>query len=119
MQRNPSSLAEPKRDQLTVERERAVLVGVGLPNRPLEDYPEPLAELKGLATTAGALAIGSVTQRRQTPDVSTYIGRGKVEEVGTLAKANDADVVIFDNELLPAQVRTIEQRTNTKVVDRT
>jgi GTP-binding protein HflX len=112
-------LAEPKRDQLTVERERAVLVGVGLPDRPLDDYPEPLAELKGLATTAGALAIGAVTQKRQSPDVSTYIGRGKVEEVGTIAKANDADVVIFDNELLPAQVRSIEQRTNTKVVDRT
>jgi GTPase len=112
-------LVDIRREQLTVERERAVLVGVGLPDRPLEDYPEPLAELKGLATTAGALTIGSVTQRRQTPDVATYIGRGKVEEVGEISKANDADVVIFDNELQPAQVRAIEQRTNTKVIDRT
>jgi GTPase len=117
--RNQTRLPDPKRDQLTVEREKAVLVGVGLPNRPLEDYPEALSELKGLATTAGALPIGAVTQRRQTPDVSTYIGRGKVEEVGEIAKANEADVVIFDNELQPAQVRAIEQRTNTKVVDRT
>jgi len=112
-------LVDIKREQLTVERERAVLVGVGLPARPLEDYPEPLAELRGLATTAGAMTIGAVTQRRQTPDVATYIGRGKVDEVGSIAKSNEADVVIFDNELQPAQVRAIEQRTNTKVVDRT
>lgn len=107
------------REQLTVRRESAVLAGVSLPERPADDFPEPLAELRGLAQTAGARVMGNVTQRRQKPDQATYIGKGKLEEVDTLAKAHDADVIIFDNELEPAQLRNIEKRTDTKVVDRT
>jgi GTP-binding protein HflX len=112
-------LNEIKRQELSVDRETAVLAGVGLPDRPLDDFPETLAELRGLVATAGAKVIGSVTQHRQAPDHSTYIGKGKIDELGAMAKANDASVIVFDNELQPAQVRAIEKSTNVKVVDRT
>lgn len=112
-------LVEPRRDELTVRQERAVLVGVGLPERPLEQYPGPLAELRGLAKTAGAVVMADVVQNRQKPDLSTYIGRGKLQELEQVVKATDANVVIFDNELLPSQVKNIEQVTNAKVIDRT
>jgi GTP-binding protein HflX len=112
-------LNEPKRDELTVRSEGAVLVGVDLPDRPIDYFPEPLAELRGLAKTAGARILGNVVQRRQKPDQTTYLGKGKVEELEGVAKANDADVIIFDNELEPAQLKNLENRTNTKVVDRT
>lgn len=110
---------EPRRDELTVQAEGAVLVGVGLPERPLDDFPEPLAELRGLAKTAGATILGNITQRRQKPDQATYLGKGKVEELGDTVRANQADVIIFDNELEPAQLKQLEQRTECKVVDRT
>lgn len=112
-------MGEPKRDELTVRQERAVLVGVGLPDRPLEDYPSPLSELRGLAKTAGAEVVGDVTQNRQKPDSATYIGKGKLQELADVVAATDANVVIFDNELLPSQVKNIEEVTKAKVVDRT
>src|SRR5690606_9551704 len=110
---------EPRRDELTVCQERAVLVGVGLPGRPLDDFPSPLSELQGLAKTAGAEVVGDVTQNRQKPDPATYIGKGKLQELADVVAATDANVVIFDNELLPSQVKNIEEVTKAKVVDRT
>lgn len=112
-------MVELKREELTVRQEGAVLAGVSLPDRPLDNFPEPLAELRGLATTAGARVLGNITQNRQRPDQTTYLGKGKVEELTEMAEAHSADVIIFDNELEPAQLRNLEKRTNTKVVDRT
>lgn len=112
-------MAEIKRSDLTVERENAVLVGVTLKNRPFQDVPEPLAELQGLVNTAGARVLGKVLQRRETPDQATYVGKGKVEELSDLAHRENADVIVFDNELQPAQIKNLEKRTDTKVVDRT
>jgi len=80
---------------------------------------DPLEELRGLATTAGARVAGSLTQRRDKPDIATYLGKGKVEELTELVAAKDADVVIFDNDLTPAQTRNLERAVNTKVLDRT
>jgi GTP-binding protein HflX len=74
--------------------------------------------LHGLATTAGATVVGSLLQRRQQIHHSTYVGKGKVDELAELVKATDADVVIFDNELTPAQVRNLETATTVKVLDR-
>jgi len=79
----------------------------------------PLEELEGLATTAGARVVGSLTQRREAPDVTTYLGRGKVEELERLSAAADADVVVFDNDLSPAQARNLEKVIGLKVLDRT
>ncbi len=101
----------------SVVSEAAVLVGVVLPENRL--LGEPLDELEGLATTAGARVVGSLTQRREVPDKTTYLGKGKVDELRVLGEASDADVVIFDNDLSPAQTRNLEKATNLKVLDRT
>jgi GTP-binding protein HflX len=83
------------------------------------DPLDPFSELYGLATTAGAFVIGSLIQKRQRPDAGSYLGHGKVEELKTLVGECKADVVIFDNELSPGQIRNLELATDVKVLDRT
>jgi GTP-binding protein HflX len=114
-----AELTKTPRERLTVRREGAVLVGVALKDQPIGDYPEPLAELRGLASTAGARIVDRLLQKRDKPDQSTYVGLGKVNEICESVRTHEADVVIFDNELAPAQVRNLEKRVETKVVDRT
>jgi GTP-binding protein HflX len=104
----------------SVESEAAILVGVLLPDHPaLAHDGDPLDELSGLAETAGATVVGRMLQRRQSLNAATYVGRGKVEELKQLVAASDADVVIFDNDLSPAQLRNLEQEVGVKVLDRT
>jgi GTP-binding protein HflX len=105
------------RQELTVRRERAILVSVELPQRPWLGN-DPLEELRGLAETAGAVVLASVTQRRDRIVPSTYVGKGKVQELAQLVQATDADVVIFDNDLTPAQTRNLEEAIGVKVLDR-
>jgi GTP-binding protein HflX len=105
------------RDDLTVHRERAFLVSVTLPERPAIGS-EPLDELSGLATTAGAIVVGGFVQHRRDIIPATYIGKGKLLELQEQVQAHDADVVIFDNDLSPGQVRNLEKATNVKVIDR-
>ncbi|MBV9123786.1 MAG: GTPase HflX [Planctomycetes bacterium] len=105
------------RDDLTVHQERAFLVSVALPDRPWTSK-EPLEELQGLATTAGATVVGSFLQRRHEVNPATYIGKGKVVELQEQVQQTDADVVIFDNDLSPGQVRNLEKATSVKVLDR-
>jgi GTP-binding protein HflX len=105
------------RDELSVHLERAFLVSVALPHRPWTG-DDPLEELRGLATTAGATVVGSLMQKRQRIIPGSYIGKGKVEELTQQVQASDADVVIFDNDLSPAQVRNLEKATDIKVLDR-
>ena len=93
----------PKRTS-SVQSERAVLVGVLLETPVNPDHP--LDEIGGLAETAGAQVVAELTQRRDRPDQTTYLGKGKVDELAMLVEHNDADVVIFDNVL------------KTKVLDR-
>jgi GTP-binding protein HflX len=100
----------------SVQSERALLVGVLL--RPPVDPEHPLDELAGLAETAGANVVGELTQRRESPDQTTYLGKGKVAELAALAAHRDADVVIFDNDLSPAQTRNLERELKLKVLDR-
>jgi GTP-binding protein HflX len=104
-------LAELKRTQLTINQERAVLVGVFLPGSNA-DPRDPLGELGSLAKTAGARVVGQVIQRRQRPDSSTYIGSGKAIEIAQIAMKEEADVVIFDNDLSPAQIGALERIIN-------
>jgi GTP-binding protein HflX len=108
---------ETTRDELSVHLERALLVSVSLPGRPWVSG-DPLEELRGLATTAGAMVVGGLLQKRQRVIPGTYIGKGKVEELQQQVEAHEADVVIFDNDLSPAQVRNLEKATNVKVLDR-
>ena len=101
----------------SVVSESAVLVGVRLPDH--NGRWDDLDELAGLTEAAGAHVVGRLSQRREQPHPANYIGRGKIEELDQLVKAEDADVIIFDNDLSPAQGRNLEKATGTKVIDRT
>ena len=100
----------------SVDSERAVLAG--LLDRDAAEIEHPLRELAGLAETAGANVLAEITQRRETPDQTTYLGRGKVAELKMLVEQHEADVVIFDNDLSPAQTRNLEKASGVKVLDR-
>ena len=102
----------------SVDSESAILVGVQLADSP-KLSEEPLEELAGLVESAGAEIVGRLTQRRESPDIATYVGKGKLEQLEQMVKASDADVIVFDNDLSPAQVRNLEQATKAKVLDRT
>lgn len=78
-----------------------------------------LEELARLAESAGASVAGVVVQRRARPDPATFVGRGKVETIRALARETGADMIIFDEELLPAQLRNLERQLDIKVLDRT
>ena len=82
------------------------------------DWGDPLGELRSLAKTAGATVVDQIVQRRDRIDPAFYVGSGKAEEIARRAEANDADVIIFDNDLSPAQIREIEETTRRKVIDR-
>jgi GTP-binding protein HflX len=75
--------------------------------------------LAGLVRTAGADVVGRLTQRRAAPDVATFLGKGKLEQLQLMVRATDADAVIFDNNLSPAQTRNLERDLGVKVLDRT
>ncbi len=109
-------MLESSRKQ-AVEREVAVLVRVILDGDIAWD--DPLDELTGLAETAGAWVSSGLIQRREHPHVTTYLGPGKVEELRRLVEFHAADVVIFDNDLSPAQTRNLEKELGVKVIDRT
>ena len=100
-----------------VRSEKAVLVGVLLPNRTFRE--DPLEELAGLARTVGARVEEQLVQRREVPDRATYLGKGKLEALKLLVEQSGADVVLFDNDLSPAQTRNLEKTLRVKVIDRT
>jgi GTPase len=101
-----------------VVKQRALLVGTGTGSHTLDDAEASLAELAQLADTAGADPVESVLQRRNAPDPATYIGAGKADELRGMADALDIDVVVFDDELTPAQQRNLEKKFARDVVDR-
>ena len=100
-----------------VNEEVAILVRVLLPDSRVD--LDPLKELQGLAETAGALVVSGMVQNRPRPDTTTYMGKGKVGELKELAEFHAADVIIFDNDLSPAQTRNLEVEIGVKVIDRT
>ena len=110
-------MAEPKREELRVQARRAILASVISPDNPC-DKENALDELTGLVTTAGVNVVGTLVQTRRNPHPSTCFGSGKVEELSQLIKSRDAEMVIFDNNLSPAQGRNLEKETDTVIVDR-
>ncbi|MGH3424138.1 MAG: GTPase HflX [Nocardioidaceae bacterium] len=98
--------------------ERVVLAGVWADGS-VQDAKNALTELKLLAETAGSQVLDGMLQRRRHPDPATYIGRGKVAELREVVEATGADTVICDGELSPGQLRNLEDRIKTKVIDRT
>ena len=79
---------------------------------------DPLAELASLAKAAGAIVVGSLTQKTRKIAPSTCIGSGKVQELSELVDAYEADLVIFDNDLTPAQIRELEKHVKRRILDR-
>jgi GTPase len=109
---------ETGRDAESVRSEKTILVSVALPDRPWLSASDPWDEIRGLAESAGATVVGEVCQKRHDIEPGTYIGRGKLRELKSVAEGSDADVIIFDNDLSPAQVRNLEKSTDLKVIDR-
>jgi len=99
--------------------EQAVLVAIAPPERTRAQVEAGLDELELLLDTAGGSTVGRVVQRRHRPDVATFIGRGKIDELADLCAELGADAAIFDDELTPAQQRNLEERLGVKVLDRT
>jgi GTP-binding protein HflX len=102
-----------------VKAERAALVGLITGPVRRTEAERSLDELAGLATTAGARVVLRVLQERDRPDAATFLGSGKVASLGVACDETDVDLIVFDNELTPAQLRQIESRLAPKVVDRT
>ena len=103
---------------LKVTQQTAILVGTGFGMATTEDAEASLEALARLADPAGAEPVAIELQRRVTPDPRLYVGKGKAAEIRELAEALDVDVVIFDDELSPAQQRNLEQLFERDVVDR-
>lgn len=100
-------------------RERIVLVGVTLGGHTDDETEDGLDELSLLIDTAGADEVARVTQRRDTPDTTFYIGKGKAEELREVCLALDADTVVFDNELTAGQQYNLERLLGRTALDRT
>ena len=100
-------------------REQIILVGVLFPGLTAEEVDEELDELAQLVDSAGADVVGRVVQRRDAPDPATFVGRGKAEEIAALSRSLDADTVVFDDELTPAQHRNLEKLFGRTAIDRT
>ena len=100
-------------------REKIVLVGVSLPGSTMEATEAALDELTALVDTAGADAVARVVQRREAPDPATFIGKGKATEVRSESDLHDADTVVFDDELSPAQQANLDKLLGRTAIDRT
>jgi GTP-binding protein HflX len=107
------------RSNATGPRERAALVGLFTGSTRQFDPEHSLDELAGLADAAGATVVLRVLQKNPKPDPATFLGSGKVTTLATSVAAAHVDVVIFDNELSPAQLRNLENALECKVLDRT
>lgn len=109
----------PDRRSTTQASERAALVGLVSGSMRRIDADQSLDELAGLADAAGATVVLRTLQERAKPDPATFIGSGKAASLAAACAEADVDVVIFDNELTPAQLGQLEQKLERKVVDRT
>ncbi|MFA6087189.1 GTPase HflX [Mucilaginibacter sp.] len=101
-----------------VKQERVVLVGVITPNETEEQEKEYLEELEFLVATAGGDTVKNFTQKLQRPERSTFVGTGKLEEIKEFVTAEEIDIVVFDDELSPSQLRNIERELQVKILDR-
>lgn len=99
------------------EKERVILVAVDMEDG--TDVENSLDELDELVETAGAVAVGRLIQKREAVHAGTYIGKGKIDELKELAQQNQADAIVCDDELSPAQITNLQEMLQTKVIDRT
>jgi GTP-binding protein HflX len=109
----------PKHISTDIQPERAVLVGLITRYQPKEKVAEYLTELEFLLETAGGIPVKRFVQALDLPHTKTYVGKGKLEEIKQYIKAEDINLVIFDDDLGPTQLRNIEAELGCKILDRT
>ena len=110
-------MTQIRRDELKVQQRKAVLVAVVDPAKKI-DKNHALDEMRGLVETAGATIVGTMIQARGRPQQATFLGKGKVEELKQLVALTKADLVVFDNNLSPAQERNLETELKVAIVSR-
>ena len=98
--------------------ENALTVGLILPELTRSVAEEHLEELAKLVESGGGRVVATVVAKRSSPDPATYVGSGKAEEIKKIAAENGARLIVFDDDLSPAQVRNLEKITEVKVIDR-
>lgn len=98
--------------------EQVIAAGLVLPELALSVAEEHLGELTKLIESDGGVVVASILARRQRPDPASFVGSGKAEELGALAKERNASVIVFDDDLSPAQLRNLEKLTGVRVIDR-
>ena len=118
-------MAKAKRDGMTdniitdESNERAVLVGLITPTQNETKAREYLDELAFLADTAGATTVKKFTQRCDAPNRTSFVGKGKLDEIRAYVEENEIGLVIFDDDLSPKQIANIEKELKVKILDRT
>ena len=100
-------------------REKIILVGLDMGNTSDLSITAQMSELERLVSTAGADVVHHIVQKRESPDPATFIGRGKVGEIFELAEEYDADTIVFNDELSPAQQNNLEKAFKRSAIDRT
>ncbi|MGZ3865775.1 MAG: GTPase HflX [Bacteroidia bacterium] len=108
-----------KPESTAPKQKRAILIGLITKGQEMAKAQEYLDELAFLVETDGLIPVKQFTQRLDKPDKSTFVGRGKVEELKKFVKENEIDVLVFDDELSPSQQRNLEKELQRKIVDRT
>ncbi|MBN1407329.1 MAG: GTPase HflX [Calditrichaceae bacterium] len=111
-------MIEKKPITFEIKTERCILIGVVLRDQSKWEVIDHIDELKALAETSGAEIVESFIQNKTRPDAAYFIGKGKLEELALFIEMQDIDLVIFDDELSPAQVKNIENVLKVKVIDR-
>ena len=111
-------MGKQKTYDTALKQERAILVGVITPGEKPEQTKEYLDELAFLVDTAGGKVEKNFTQKMLKPDRATFVGTGKLEEIQAYVKAEEIDMVVFDDELSPSQLRNIERELQVKILDR-
>jgi len=101
-----------------VQAEKAILVGLYSAETDRTVATEHLDELEQLVLTAGGVTVRKILQNRKRPDPATYIGKGKLNDLASLAGTDEVDLIIFDDDLSPTQTRNIQKATDAKVIDR-
>jgi GTP-binding protein HflX len=109
-------MIEPRKEKTEVER--CILIGISRKGQSRWDTEDHLDELADLAETSGAEVVERFMQDRSAPDAAHFVGKGKLEEIAEFIEFNEVSLVLFDDELSPAQVKNIENILKVKVIDR-
>jgi len=104
--------------ETALKKETAVLIGVATQHQDFDQVKEYLEELAFLVDTAGGIPVKKFIQKLDYPDPRTYVGRGKLEEIREFMQSNPVDLVVFDDELTPSQIRNIDHVLRSRILDR-